>query len=262
MPIHPATAGCFAYVYKDKLVAPFPSSKKFTHNPIGTFEVTCADIALQAKRLGINCFLAPILDNVTGPNPWLQNRTWSTDLDLITFFTSAFIRGVQSQGAIATAKHFPGFSRIPLDPAIHADAEMIASADDIEANLRPFIEAIQNHVEMIMTGPAPINAIDSRKPASLSFPVNELLRNKLNFSGVILTDDLDSQATLRHRSLSDCAIEALNVGADLLLIADIDNHIDQIITSIQEAVQTNLLSEQRLLNAAQKVRDLAHKYGH
>jgi beta-N-acetylhexosaminidase len=245
-----------------KLVAPFPSSKKFINEPISSFEVVCADIALQAKQLGINCFLAPILDIVTGPNPWLQNRTWSTNVDLITAYTSAFIRSVQGQGVIATAKHFPGFSRILLDPATHIDAEMITSADEVKANLRPFIEAIQNHVEMIMTGPAPVNAIDPIKPASLSFPVNDLLRNKLNFSGVILTDDLDSQATLCHRSLSDCAIEALIVGADLLLIADINNHIDLIVTSIQRAVQTNLLSEQRLRNAAQKVRDLALKYGH
>ena len=245
-----------------KLVTPFPSFHNFITNPIRSFEIACADIAIQAKQLGVNCFLAPILDNVTGSNPWLQNRTWSTNVDIITTFTSAFIRGVQSQGVIATAKHFPGFSNIPLDPAIHADAEMIASAEDVEANLRPFIAAVHQNVEMMMTGPAPVNAIDPTRPASLSLSVNDLLRNKLNFSGVILTDDLDAQATLRHRSISACAIEALNVGADLLLIADIGDHIDQIVTSIQDAVHSGWLPEKRLANAAQKVHDLAHKYSH
>jgi len=243
------------------LVSPFPQAKKITLEPASSFEATCAKIALEAKQLGINCFLAPILDNVSGINPWLQNRTWSTNVELIAKFTSAYICGVQNEGVIATAKHFPGFSNIILDPAIHADAEMIASKDDIDENLLPFIDAIHHNVEMVMTGPAPVNAIDHTKPASLSAPVNDLLRNKLNFPGVILTDDLDSQATLRNQSLSDIAIEALTVGADLLLIADIDDHIDQIVLSIEDAVHANLLSEQRLANAARRVRNLAHRYG-
>jgi beta-N-acetylhexosaminidase len=244
------------------LVDAFPAPHTFMHGSIPSFEDACATIARQARQMGINCFLAPILDVVTGPNPWLQNRTWSTDVDRIAAFTSAFIRAVQRHGVIATAKHFPGFSTMALDPAIHADADMRASADEVEANLRPFAEAVRSHVEMIMTGPAPVHAIDPARPASLSGTVHGLLRNTLKFSGVILTDDLDSPATLRHRSLADCAIEALGSGADLLLVADIDHHVEEIAASIQDAVRNNVLSERRLAHAAQKVRDLARRYGH
>jgi len=86
----------------------FPDVEELTGYDADSFEKISASVATAAKDLGVNCFLAPILDVVTGQNPWLYGRTWSTDPNEIARISSAYIRGVQTAGVAATAKHFPG----------------------------------------------------------------------------------------------------------------------------------------------------------
>jgi beta-N-acetylhexosaminidase len=89
------------------LVPPFPPKERVGKLSSHEFETISADIALAARKLGISCFLGPILDIVTGDNPWLSGRTWSTDPVEIAKISSAYIRGLQANGIAATAKHFP-----------------------------------------------------------------------------------------------------------------------------------------------------------
>jgi beta-N-acetylhexosaminidase len=105
-----------------------------------------------------------------------------------------------------------------------------------------------------------VEAFDAERPASISPAVIRVLRERLGFKGVVLSDDLDSQATLRGRPITQVAVDALNAGSDLLLIADIDDHTDQIVSGILNAVQRGSLAENRLAEAAAKVRALAAKY--
>ena len=113
----------------------------------------------------MNCFLAPILDVVTGNNPWLSGRTWTTNPKEIARVSSAYIRGIQQSGIAATAKHFPGFHDIPLDPAIESQA--IVKGSFKPEHLMPFQDAIQHQVEMIMVGPAIVEDLDANIPATL-----------------------------------------------------------------------------------------------
>jgi len=242
------------------MVDPFPPSTEFEGAGPADFESICATVAGQAKAIGINCVLAPMLDRLTGPNPWLDGRTWSSDIDVLSIYSSAYIRGVQRAGVIATAKHFPGYSEIDRDPAISIDAELTVTADELEENLHPFAAAISNGVEMVMTGPAPVKAIDDA-PASLSRAVIGILRTRLQFRGVILTDDLDGKATARDRSLPDCAIAALNAGADLLLVGAGEDALERIPEGIERAVTDGRLAARRLEESADRVRSLARKYG-
>lgn len=242
------------------LVSPFPSDDLLQRIDAAEFEQVVSCIARQARKLGVNCFLGPILDIVTGRNPWLSGRTWTCDPKRLAEISSAYIRGIQSCGVAATAKHFPGYSTIPLDPAVEPEAKMTAPMESVTAGLLPFQDAISNNVEIIMTGPAVVEAIDPARPASLSPTVMQMLRHHLNFKGLILSDDLDAKATLRGRSIETVAVEALNAGADLLLVGDFEDRIERIAQAIVEAAKSGRLSKERLRDAEGKVHRVAEKY--
>ena len=242
------------------LVPPFPPREQLKSLSSDEVENLSASIAVAARQLGVNCFLSPILDIVTGKNPWLHGRTWSTDPHNVARISSAFIRGIQAKGVAAAAKHFPGYANIALDPATAPEARMQEPLETFETSFIPFQDSVRSGVEMIMTGPAIVEAFDAERPASISPAVIRVLRERLGFKGVVLSDDLDSQATLRGRPITQVAVDALNAGSDLLLIADIDDHTDQIVSGILNAVQRGSLAENRLAEAAAKVRALAAKY--
>lgn len=243
------------------LVPPFPSKEELVMMSGYEFEAISTDIALAAKSLGVNCFLAPILDRVTGVNPWLSGRTWSTDPKVIARISSAYIHGLQANGIAATAKHFPGYSCLELDPAIDPEAVNIEPLNSFESSFIPFVEAINTGVEIVMTGPAIVEAFDSENAASISSSIIKILRERLGFQGIVMSDGLDAKAILRGKPITQIAEEALHAGADHLLIGDINNQVDQIVSAIINAVESGRLAENRLNEAATKIRSLATKYG-
>ncbi len=242
------------------LVPSYPAKEKLAGYTADAFEQIAFSVAAAAKRLGVNLFLAPILDVITGENPWLQGRTWSTDPAAIARISSATIRGVQSAGVAATAKHFPGFHNIPLDPATEAEARVTEPAASFKPGFIPFAEAIANGVEVIMVGPAIVEAFDRETPASISGTVIGMLRQDFAFPGVVMSDDLDARATLRGHAIELVAVEALEAGSDYLLLADQEDQIERVVAAICGAVEAGQLSEARLHEAAGKVRALAKRY--
>lgn len=244
------------------LLPSFPPREQIEEYSAAAFEKISATMALAAKSLGVNCFLGPVLDRVTGDNPWLVDRTWSRDAATIARISSAYIRGLQTNGIAAAAKHFPGYQRIALDPAIDSEARNTEPLASFEISCLPFADAITNGVEIIMTGPAIVEAFDANTAASTSPTVIGILREQQQFKGVVMSDDLDAKAILRGRPITQVAVEALNAGSDFLLIADMDDHVDQIASAITTAVHSGKLAESRLNDAAQKIRGLAAKYTH
>jgi beta-N-acetylhexosaminidase len=242
------------------LVPHFPPAAELPAYDVESFEILSASVAAAAKSLGVNCFLAPILDIVTDQNPWLSGRTWSTDPHVIARLSSAYIRGVQGAGVAATAKHFPGFRNIVLDPAVEPDAVVTETVESFEAGFIPFADAVRNNVEMIMVGPAVVEAFDAEKPASISPRVIEMLRRRFAFKGIVMSDDLDSRATMQDRSVEEVAIDALNAGSDFLLLAATGNQLERVVDAITRAVENGELTEERLGEAGAKVRALAEKY--
>ncbi|MCD4720373.1 MAG: hypothetical protein K8S13_11030 [Desulfobacula sp.] len=242
------------------LVPPFPDMSKIDDFDIDIFKNISSSIAREAKNLRINCFLSPILDVVTGQNPWLHGRTWSNDPKVVGKITSAFIQMIQREGVAACAKHFPGFHNIALDPAIESEAVVTEAASSFKQGFIPFTYAITNKVEMIMVGPAIVEAFDKKNPASISPKIIDMLKKRLDFDGIVMSDDLDAQATLRGRSIEEIAVKALNAGSDFLLLADADDHIERVVEAICNAVEKKILPEKRLYEAGTKVRKLAQKY--
>lgn len=237
------------------LAPPLPTLEAALLMSDAAIESVCFDIAGAARALGVTMFLAPIADVVDGPNPWLHGRTLGTDPAEVARVASAFVRGVQRGGVIATAKHFPGYRQMAADPAL-VDVSLTGSAADLAIAGPVFQAVIAAGVKAVMTGPAPVAAIDANQSASTSPAVMALLRQEFGFRGLIVSDDLDAPATLRGRSLLDTAIASLTAGADLLLLAS-GPHTADIIEGLSAAVADGKLSRDRLADAAARVRSLA-----
>lgn len=218
-------------------------------------EQRCFEMASVARDLGVNLFLAPIVDVVTGANPWLHNRHLGADPVEVSRVSCAFIRGVQRAGVIATAKHFPGHYVTETDPAI-AEATVPGPLELLHDNLEVFKEVIATGVQAVMPGPAVFPAIDPDHSASTSSKVIGVLRDTLGFNGLIISDDLDAVSILRGNSITDTAVASLAAGAHLLLVSS-ESGLDAIAESIVAAVQGGVLDRQILLDAALKVRELA-----
>jgi beta-N-acetylhexosaminidase len=218
-------------------------------------EQRCYEMAKVARGLGVNLFLAPIVDVVTGANPWLHNRHLGADPVEVSRVSCAFIRGVQRAGIIATAKHFPGHYVTEQDPAI-AEAMVPGPLELLDDNFEVFKEVIATGVKAVMPGPAVFPAIDPDHSASTSSRVIGLLRDTLGFGGLIISDDLDAVSILRGRSITDTAVASLAAGAHLLLVSS-ESGLDAIAEAIVAAVHEGVLDRRILLDAALRVRELA-----
>lgn len=234
------------------LVPGMPASAELAHMNTEDIESRCYEMASSARVMGVNLFLAPIVDVVTGVNPWLHQRNLGPDPAEVARIACAFIRGVQRAGVIATAKHFPGHHQLEQDPAVER-----ATVPDDDAALREgldvFRQVIAAGVRAIMPGPAVFPALDPHRSASTSAAVISLLRDALGFEGLIVSDDLDAVSILRGNSVADTAVAALNAGAHLLLVSA-EAGLDDITQAIVDAVTHGQLDAQRLMAAAHTVR--------
>ena len=238
------------------LVSPLPPTEVFVEIEEEDIEAVGSTLADECSSLGVNVILAPVVDIVTGSNPWLAGRTISSDPQVMSRTMSAFIHGVQRSGKVAaTAKHFPGHPNIPLDPAIHHDARVEADQSEIDPTIGVFKEVVGAGVKVVMTGPALVPAMDPEYAASTSTTTVDYLRNEVGFDGVILSDDLDSPGILRGGSISDAAIRSLNAGVDWLLVAG-TAQLPNLVSAVVHAADGGGLNPQRLHEAAEAVRHL------
>jgi len=237
------------------LVPPLPHLAELQQMSDTAIETSCRATAAAARGMGVTMFLAPILDVITGRNPWLAGRTLGTNHREVARIAAAAVRGFQAGGVIAVAKHFPGHSDIDGDPAI-AEATVSLSMAQLEPGLAIFRSVIAAGVGAVMLGPALVPAVDPKEPSPTSRATAQLLRERLGFRGLVVSDDLEAKATLRGRSLVDTAIASLKAGADLLLVAAGD-HLDALCGAIGQAVADGRLGRERLSAAADRVRAAA-----
>lgn len=237
------------------LVPALPTVSELGGLSVEEIDKRAFETAKAAKSLGVNLFLAPIVDVVTGPNPWLQGRTLSSNAAEVARISSAFISGVQRAHVIATAKHFPGHHITELDPAI-AEAHVPGSLNVLQEGIDVFKTLIAADVQAIMPGPAVVAAIDPDQSASTSPAVISMLRDALGFSGLIISDDLDAVSICRGNSVASTAVASLMAGAHLLLLSS-EAGLEEVVRTIVAAVESGELRAEVLLSAAQKVRHAA-----
>lgn len=184
-------------------------------------EQTYRAIGKEMSSLGLNWNLAPVLDINHPENPGIGARSFSDTPEMVARFGSAAIRGLQSAGVLACAKHFPGKGHAKKDshltlPTIPYSAERLKAFE-----LYPFKKAIENNVAAIMTSHVFFPAFEKEEnlPITLSKSVlTDLLRKELGFKGLLITDDLEMGAITESFGIAQAAQRSFMAGADQLLI--------------------------------------------
>jgi beta-glucosidase-like glycosyl hydrolase/CubicO group peptidase (beta-lactamase class C family) len=203
--------------------------------------------ALEARAVGIQWIYAPVSDVNNNPgNPIINTRSFGEDPARVAEYVSAFVRGVEENGGLATAKHFPGHGDTASDshidlPVIHANRERLEQLE-----LVPFRAAISAGVGSIMTGHLSVPSLepDPNTPATLSSHIlTGLLRDELHFQGLVVTDAMDMGGITVRYAPGEAAVRAVLAGADALLMSPVP---DAAFEGLQAAVRSGRISIERL----------------
>lgn len=213
-------------------------------------------IGSELAAVGIDLDLGPVADVNTNPdNPVIGTRSFGTDPARVAAHVAAWVDGLQAAGVAACAKHFPGHGDTAQDSHLElptVDAPLTTLA---ERELVPFAAAVEAGIASVMTSHIVVRALDPVLPATLSAPVLGLLRERLGFDGVIVSDALDMAGASAGRGIPEAAVLSLAAGADLLCIgADKDVAlVREIQAALVAAVRDGRLAESRLRDAVDRI---------
>ncbi len=238
--------------------------------------------AREAKTLGINHILAPVADvNVDPANPVINTRSFGEDPEDVARFVAAFVRGVQSEGVLATAKHFPGHGDTHVDshrslPRLDVSAERLQRVE-----LTPFRAAIEANVASVMIGHLAVPALDPTPaqvrvheeavaenpygaseaeiqlqgtlPATLSQKIiTGVLRNQLGFRGLVVSDAFDMGGMVAHYEAGEAAVLGIEAGEDQIMKSP---DIDAATAAVKDAVRTGRIPESRIDESVRRILD-------
>jgi beta-glucosidase-like glycosyl hydrolase/CubicO group peptidase (beta-lactamase class C family) len=204
--------------------------------------------ALEARAVGIHMNFAPVVDVNNNPsNPIINTRSYGEDPRVVARLASAFMRGMQDHGLLATAKHFPGHGDTETDSHIELPVILVdrARADSVE--LLPYRALVAAGVAGVMSAHIAFPAIGGDSvPATLNPALlGSLLRGDLDFHDLIITDALDMGAIVRGYGATQAPIRALEAGADMLL-QPFPQDVPAVIDAIVAAVRSGRLDEARI----------------
>jgi len=207
----------------------------------------------ELASLGITLDFAPVLDlkpkdkrNRLDLNTMTAERAISENPTVVSEVALAYVRGLESAGVGATVKHFPGLGRVRGDTHV-VSADLDTPLDELEtSDWLPFKDLLAGTRAQLMVGHVSLTAVDPGRPASHSKAVIDgILRKKWNYQGVIITDDLVMGAVY-GRNICTAVVEALNGGADLLLVAFDSSQFYRIFACASEAAAQNKLDFEAL----------------
>ena len=245
-----------------KLNIPTAKSIGITGNPRKSYEAG-KKIGKTLRELGFNLDYAPNMDVNTNPkNPIIGDRSFGSDVKKVSIFGVEFIKGLKKEGILSTAKHFPGHG----DTSGDSHKEFVEVPHDIKRinkiELAPFAAAIKGNVDFIMVGHISMPALDDTKtPASLSKPiVTDLLKDKMGFKGVVITDALDMGAITQKYNKFEAVKLAINSGCDIALMPDITlipgkdvSEYDDLMAYLRVEVQYGNIKEERINDAVMRI---------
>ena len=216
----------------------------------------------HAKRVGIHVNFAPVVDINTNPlNPIIGNRSFGEDKQNVTQKAIAFSQGMQSEGVLANAKHFPGHGDTATDshlklPVLTFNRQRLDSVE-----LYPYKRVFDAGMASVMTAHLSIPVLESnpKLPTSLSpSVVTDLLKEKLGFLGLIFTDGLNMKGAADYSSSAEIDLAAVLAGNDVLLIPQ---DVPATISLMKNSIQTGALSPERIDESVRKILLAKYKVG-
>lgn len=221
---------------------PFQSPQDLYHK--GGLEAIEEDTKEKASlllSLGINVNLAPVSDVSVSSDDFIYGRSFGQDAKGTSEYVTTVVGEMKKEGIGSVLKHFPGYGS---NGDTHTD--MVRDTRDysqfVQSDFLPFEAGIKEGADSILVSHNIINSMDEKNPASLSPAVHEILREKLNFQGVIMTDDLSMEAIKKSSSDVESAVLAIDADNDLLVATDFDTQIPAVL----EAINSGRLKEERI----------------
>jgi beta-N-acetylhexosaminidase len=244
-------------------VTRFPAAGRAGHDgPVAVEEQGRVE-AQELTRLRVQVNLAPCVDVVVpGVDPVIGDRSYGADPVLVSELAVARIRGLQSHGVAACAKHFPGLGAVPRDPHKTLPTISLDGLTMEATHLPPFRAAIDAEVAMIMSSHVCYPRLGDPAGLPATFSANlirNLLRRQLGFSGLILTEDLMMGALRSFGTIGQAAVRATQAGHDLLLICDDLLAQQEAFSRLQSAYHEGLLDLQELEASASRIDQLRRK---
>ncbi|MCL2517039.1 MAG: hypothetical protein FWF15_00620 [Oscillospiraceae bacterium] len=193
-------------------------------------------MAAEAMSIGWNMTPTPVVDvNINPSNPITNIRSCGDDPKRVSRIMCAMIQGMQEIGIIPMAKHFPGAGMQKNDSHFDCERITLTQPEMNEVHLKPFRDAIQCGLRCIMTNHAIYEAYDKDNVSTLSPAVmTDLLRNKLGYTNLVMTDAMGMQGVTEQGKGSEAAIKALAAGNDLILApSGNDSVIDDIVAAVE-----------------------------
>ena len=224
-------------------------------------EQTGRQIGEHCKRLGVHFNFAPVVDINTNPlNPIIGNRSFGEDRDNVTEKALAFMKGMQSAGVLANAKHFPGHGDTDQDshktlPTISFNEKRIDSVE-----LYPYKKLFKEGLSSVMVAHLKVPSLEpSGYPSSLSKPiVTDLLKESLGFQGLIFTDALTMKGAADFKEIGAIDLAAFKAGNDVMLMSE---NVTIGISKIIDAYYSGEISEKRLELSVKKILQAKYKVG-
>ena len=216
----------------------------------------------HAKRVGIHVNFAPVVDINTNPlNPIIGNRSFGENKQNVTQKAIAFSQGMQGEGVLANAKHFPGHGDTATDshlklPVLTFDRQRLDSVE-----LYPYKRVFDAGMASVMTAHLSIPVLESnpKLPTSLSSRVvTDLLKEELGFLGLIFTDGLNMKGAADYSSSAEIDLAAVLAGNDVLLIPQ---DVPATISLMKNSIQTGVLSPERIDESVRKILLAKYKVG-
>ena len=211
------------------------------------------------RELGIDVNLAPVLDVPVSGRQFMAPRAFGFEPGQVERLGLAFAAGQRAEGVAATAKHFPGLGRAPANTDL-TPTVVGASEPELERDLTPFRAAVGAGIDLVMVSSASYPALGTAAPAALTPGIAKgLLRDRLGFEGVAISDDLLAPAIAATRPIGEAAVLAAGAGIDLLLVAR--KNAPGIARELRMALAAGELDETQLRESCARITELKARLG-
>lgn len=207
---------------------PFKSpSEVYKNGGLEAIKQDTINKSILLENLGINVNFAPVVDISTNPEDYMFKRSLQEGKEVTAEFAKMVIKTSKDYKVSYALKHFPGYG-MNKDTHTGTSQDKRTYEDIYNNDLEPFRAGIEVGAEVVMVSHNVVTSIDKNSPASISKEVHNLLRNDLNFNGIIITDDINMGAIKNEYTISDSIVKAIQAGNDMLIVTIDKNSKDKI----------------------------------
>src|SRR6476661_2754909 len=253
-----------------KIFTPMPSARTIRqHGDLAAARSLGRVTGEVLRMLGFNLNFAPVMSIMTDDRDLLSNGLYSRSFGRspgeVLGYTTVYMRGLQGTGLLGCLKHFPGIGAGEVDSHEEMPIVQLSHDDLIAQDLAPYIELFQrrdDRIRCVMVSHGGFPNIDIREettggllePASLNYNiVTKLLRQELGYKHLVITDDLEMGAIIRHFDIGDAAVKAALAGEDMLLICATPEKIRRGFNGLLNAAKKGTLSRERIGESLERI---------